>query len=214
MKTEESELSIFDALLSQRAVRHFRSDAVPTPVIESILYYATRAPSGGNRQPWEFVVVTDPVQRSRLGDIYRQCSKQLFEARLSSSTDDGSRYVYRDALYLSDHMAEAPVLIVVCVRVPEGQTLERQSPSIYPAVQNILLAARGHGLGSVLTDAHKQAEDTVRALLGLPNGVETVCIVPIGYPVDAHRAFRPVHSRRPLAEVLHWDRFDPSVSDR
>ena len=204
----EPGLTLLEAMLTQRAVRRLRPDPVPPDVIESMIFYATRAPSGANRQPWEFVVVTDSERRARLGEIYRRCSKELFKASLDAASDDNSRRVFSDAIYLSDHMGEAPVLVVVCARVPNGESVEDQLPSIYPAVQNLLLCARAHRLGTVLTDAHRRAEDEVKTLLAIPAGIETVCIVPIGYPQDAKRAFRASAARRPLTEVIHWEGFD------
>lgn len=176
-------------------------------ILEDLIFCATRAPSAANRQPWEFVIVTDADLRQGLGEIYARASRRLFQHLLEQATDDATRRVYRDALHLSDHIGESPAIVVVCTPVSEDWPLANRMPSIYPAVQNLLLAARGHGLGSVLTTAHKRREAEVKALLGIPDGVETVCLIPIGYPADPEKAFRPVSSRRPVHDALHWQRF-------
>jgi nitroreductase len=195
------------AVQTQRAVRHLRPDPVADEVVERLVFAATRAPSGGNAQPWEFIAVTEPDLRRRLGDIYRSASEQLFRTRAEAAPDENARRIYRDALYLSEHLGEAPLLIVVCVRVPEGRTFAQQLPSVYPAAQNLLLAARGEGLGSVLTTIHRSREDDVKVLLRIPVGLATVCMIPIGYPEQPDSAFRPITNRRPVREVLHWQRF-------
>ena len=199
--------ALAEIVTSQRAVRRLRATSVPRAVIKRLIFLATRAPSGSNRQPWEFVVVTDSHMRKQLGEIYRRASRPNFEMLLEGSADEAGRRLYRDALYLSDHMGEAPVIIVVCAVVSDQRPLQMQLPSIYPAVQNLLLAARANGLGGVLTTTHKRLEAEVAALIGLPSGVETVCLIPVGYPARPEKAFRPIDARRPIDDVLHWERF-------
>jgi nitroreductase len=192
---------------SQRAVRRLRTDPVPAEIVERLIYAATRAPSGGNSQPWEFIAVTDSEIRRQLGDIYRSTSEREFQSRAEHAPDERNRRIFRDAAYLSAHIGEAPLLILVCVRVPPGRTFAHQLASVYPAVQNLLLAARAEGLGSVITTMHKSRDDDVKQLLGIPAGVDTVCMIPIGYPADPHSAFRQITNRRTVPEVLHWERF-------
>ena len=105
-------------------------------------------------------------------------------------------------LTLIEHMDDAPVLLLACIE-HGGSTNLTTGSSIYPAVQNILLAARGLGLGSVLTTFHKQYEDEVREILGIPDNVETAALLPIGYPADGVR-YGPTR-RKPMEEVTHWD---------
>lgn len=200
-------MSALEAMRTQRAVRHFRSEPIGLDVIESLIFHATRAPSAGNRQPWEFVVVTDSSRRRQFAEIYRSSSFKQFEALVEGATDEKSRRVYRDALYLSEHLDEAPVLILVCVHVPTLRTVAQQLASVYPAAQNLMLAARAHGLGSVLTTIHKRSDIEVRELLSIPDDVETVCLIPVGYPSRPEQAFRPINSRRAVRDVLHWEQF-------
>jgi nitroreductase len=207
MSRNDVEPTLFASLETQRAVRRLRPDPISKDVLEALIYYATRAPSGGNRQPWEFIVVTETDLLRAIGEIYRAASLPIFTAQLAKAKDEAALRVYREAMHLSAHIGEASTVIVVCARVSPQRTLEQQLSSIYPAVQNLLLAARGFGLGSVLTTIHKRKDLELRALLSIPEGVETVCLVPIGLPEDPERAFRPIDSRRPLSEVLHWQRF-------
>ncbi len=200
-------VSALEAMRTQRAVRHFRSEPIGLDVIESLIFHATRAPSAGNRQPWEFVVVTDSSRRRQVAEIYRTSSFQLFKALVEGATDEQSRRVYRDALYLSEHLDEAPVLILVCVHVPTPRSVGQQLASVYPAAQNLMLAARAHGLGTVLTTIHKRSDIEVKELLSIPDDVETVCLIPVGYPSRPEQAFRPVSSRRAVRDVLHWEQF-------
>jgi len=198
-----------EAIATQRAVRWLRPDPVPREVLEELVFAATRAPSAANRQPWAFIVVTEAQVRRGLGAIYERASKRLFEYLIDEAPDEATSRIYRDALHLSEHLAEVPAIVVVCTPVSEEWPFASRLPSVYPAVQNLLLAARARGLGAVLTTAHKRREEDIKALLDIPEEMETVCLVPVGYPADAARAFRATIARRPMHEVCHWDRFGP-----
>lgn len=222
-----TEIDVFEAIHTARAVRRFKPDAVPEELISRILDAAIRAPSAGNAQNWAFVVVRDPEQRGRLGAIYRKASDiasamyaargrppHLSEAQFGRLMSSGS--------FLWDHMGEAPVILVPCQTQPRLPAPEALAPemraryaeeqryverirgaSIYPAVQNIILACRAVGLGTTITTNHIRCEDEVKAVLGLPHDVQTFALMPIGYPLDP---FGPV-TRRPVAEVAHADRW-------
>jgi nitroreductase len=117
--------------------------------------------------------------------------------------------VLRSAEHLAHHLAAVPVLILVCAEappVPSAIAAASHYGSIFPAVQNLLLAARGLGLGAALTTLHKMHEDEVKQLLGIPDAMETVALIPIGYPIDK---YGPT-TRRPVEQVLHTERWDPA----
>ena len=194
------ELGLFEAMGTQRAIRYFKADAVPREAVERLLEAATRAPSGTNRQMWHFVVVQDAELRGKLADVYRRAGRNALP-RLEWLREANPR-ILRSATHLIEHLDDAPVLLVACIEHDGGTNLTTGS-SIYPAVQNILLAARGLGLGSVLTTFHKQYEDEVKGLLGIPDNVETAALLPIGYPADGV-GYGPTR-RKPLDEVAHWD---------
>ncbi len=219
------DIGLFEAIYSARSLRRLKPDPVPEELITRILDAAIRAPSAGNAQNWVFVAVRDADQRRKLGLIYRKASdiaEAVYAARGRPPhlSDRQFARMLSTGAYLWDHLGEAPVLLVACQRrpvVPPRATLppavaagyddelayaERiRGASIYPAVQNILLACRGLGLGAVVTTNHIRCEDEVKAVLGIPEDVDTFALMPIGWPLDK---FGPL-TRRPLAEVVYAD---------
>lgn len=221
---DEGEIGLFEAMYSARAMRWLKPDPVPREIIARILEAATRAPSAGNAQNWLFAVVCDPEQRRRIGEIYRRVSQWVWERyqhqdRPAHVSQDQHERMMKGGMYLYEHMADAPVLLIPCLRLkppelpatipPDVQSaMKLASPwtagaSIYPAVQNIILACRALGLGTVLTTNHTIAEDEIKAVLNLPSDVRTFGLMPIGYPAGK---FGPV-KRRSVAEVAVLDRY-------
>ena len=220
-----SEIGLFEAMYSARALRRLKPDPVPDEIITQILDAAIRAPSAGNSQHWAFVVVRDPEVRRKLGLIYRKGSdiaKAIYRARgrPSHMTDEQYRRMMASGAYLWEHIGDAPVLLVPCLRdrpppprealPPAVQAIYEQElvytdrirgASIYPAVQNIILACRAFGLGTLITTNHIRCEGEVKALLGIPTDVLTYALMPIGYPEGK---FGPL-KRRPVNEVAYAD---------
>lgn len=194
------EIGLFEAIHTQRAIRYFKPDPVPRELLDKILEAASKAPSGTNRQMWHFVIVQDAELRRKLADFYRRAGRTALP-NLQWLADVNPR-ILRSATHLVEHMDDAPVLLLACIE-HGGSTNLTTGSSIYPAVQNILLAARGLGIASALTTFHKQYEDEVKALLGIPDNVETAALLPIGYPAEGAR-YGPTR-RKPLDEVTHWD---------
>ncbi len=208
------DLSAHEAIYSLRAMRRLKPDAVPEADLRYIVDAATQAPSAVNNQDWAFVVVTDPEQRRRLGEIYRAIGRKVIRDRALASGElpDEAERVYRRAMILVEHLGEAPALILVAVRGTPPTTAAEGSSwfgSIYPAIQNLMLAARTRGLGTTLTTLHKLRENDVKAILGIPDAFETIALIPVGYPQG--RWGRPL--RGPSAEVTHWDRWDEQRPD-
>jgi nitroreductase len=184
----------------QRACRSFSTDAVDDDAIERLLTAATFAPSAENKQPWEFVVVRDDATRAAIGDLSRRAweagGRAFSEGRLPpemlADVDRGA----------TGGVASAPVNIVVCADVQRG--LEATIPSsIFPAVQNLLLTATALGLGSALTTITTSFRSEMQALLGLPEHVWPIALVPIGHPA---RALGPPR-RAPFNEHTHRERY-------
>ena len=158
------DIGLFEAIFSLRAVRHFKPDAVPRDLVYRVLEAATKAPNGGNRQPWHFVVVDDHHLRGQVAEAYRKAwYPRFFHADGSPRTASSPSDPTSAARQLADHLEEIPVLIFVCMDggraeapspggVPPVSTASRYA-SIFPAVQNLLLAARGLGLGTTITTA-------------------------------------------------------------
>ena len=184
------EIGLFEAIDTQRGLRRFKPDPVPDEMISRILQAAIKAPSGGVQQGWSFIVVRDPETRRKIGDLYRTGSR--FDIR--DDMTGQQRRVYRLAQDLEDHLDDVPVLIIACLRGGLGS-----GASIYPAVQNILLAARGLGLASVLTTRQSRFEADIKEILGIPDEVSTAALLPIGFPAEGTR-YGPTR-RRPLDEV-------------
>ena len=218
---------MLEAIHSARAIRRFKPDPIPEAVITEILDAAIRARSAGNAQNWVFLVVRDAEQRRHLGVLYRKASdiaSAMYAARGRPPhlTEEQFRRLMSSGSFLWDHLADAPVILVPCQTQPKipspdalppdvrARHLEEQryverirGASIYPAVQNVILACRAFGLGTTITTNHIRCEDEVKAVLGVPDDVQTFALMPIGYPLDA---FGPV-VRRPVAEVAYADRW-------
>jgi nitroreductase len=220
-----SDISLFEAIYTARALRRLKPDPVPDEVITRVLDAAIRAPSGGNAQNWVFIVVREAEQRRRLGAIYRKASDEVSaiyaaRGRPPHMTQEQFDRLMAAGAYLWDHLGDAPIILVPCVttrEMPPREALpaaiqaryaahlayqERiRGASIYPAVQNIILACRGLGLGTLITTNHLLYEDEVRTVLGIPQDAFTFALMPIGYP---RGKYGPV-ARKPLAEVLYAD---------
>lgn len=196
------DLPLFEALYSQRAIRHYRDAPVSEEAIETILGAAVRAPSAGNTQPWRFLVIRDAATKQRLAGWY------LAAWRAATAGMDVLSQPYRSGAELARAMEQVPVLILACVDHADrgaGPGPVTRGSSIYPAVQNLLLAARALGLGTVLTTLHTRFEAEIKALLGIPDRVETAALIPLGYPAEGER-FGGAR-RRPLAEVVFRERW-------
>jgi nitroreductase len=211
-------VELYEALRSTRAVRRLRPDPVPDAVLRRVLEAATYAPSGGNRQPWRIIAVRDATVKRRLRDLYRgpwepyaRSQRRRLERLPPEARARGERAL-RAGDRLAAHLDEAPVILVVCFH-PEmlmitDSGLARPSivggASVYPAVQNLLLACRAEGLGCVLTTLLCLAEAEIRPLLELPEPWATAAFVPVGYPAGAGHG--PV-SRKPVEEMVFLDRW-------
>jgi nitroreductase len=212
------EIGLYEAMSTTRAVRKLRPDPIPDDALQRVLTAATWAPSGGNRQPWRIVVVREQATKDAFGTLYREpwraysASSRTGLAALPEASRAPAERRLAAADYLAEHFHEAPVILVFCFD-PRGlaitdRALGRPSVvgggSIYPAVQNALLACRAEGLGCVITTLLCQAEAQIRPLLALPEPWATAAFVPIGYPVG--RGHGPL-VRRPLEEMVFSERF-------
>ncbi|MDE2838410.1 MAG: nitroreductase family protein [Chloroflexota bacterium] len=189
----------FDVVRSQRGTAYYKPDPVPDGVLHQILQAATRAPSGSNRQPWRFIVVRDREVKRRLGELYR-------EGQHRASGGAPGRDAGEVPVHFSVGMEDVPVLVMVCVELWEMRGAEwYRGASIYPAVQNLMLAAAAHGIGTRLTTIWQHCYEDVAELLGVPDDWGAMALVPIGYPQP------PDHlggsRRKPVSEVTFYDRW-------
>jgi len=202
-------MDFFDVVTTQRAMRRLEPRPIPDALLRQIMDAAICAPSGGNRQGWSFLIIRDGAKRARLGELYREAWGELmkvpyYAGAAKEPPDSPAGRMLASARHLSEHLGEAPVLVLACVALDPGVTPSLTTgASIYPAVQNLMLAARAHGVGSCITTIHRFRDAQVKELLGIPAGVETAALIPLGYP--SGRFGRP--PRRPLREVAfadHW----------
>ncbi len=200
---------VFETMQNMRAMRRLRPDPVPDELIRKILEAGQCAPNGGNTQRWRFLVIKDRAIKQRVQAYYKRAFDEVVGPRYLSSTPppgvSRAQYDRQHAAveYLTDHFHEAPVWIVACLEEGTATPTRWSGASIYPAVQNMLLAARALGLGCTLTTRHLLFEKESEAALGLPPGVHSYAILPIGYPMGN---FGPV-GRGPLADIVYQDRW-------
>ena len=207
------EIGLFEAIATSRAIRRFRPDPIPDAVLLKILEAATQAPNGSNRQRWRFVAIRDAGQRRRVGEVYRRAVEDLIPPEAAAAgMAPAERRLFEASWYLAKHMGtEPPVLLLVCQEAsspPTGPTASllaarSRGASVYPAAQNVLLAARACGLGGCLTTAHLIREDEIKAILGIPEQASTFALIPLGYP---QTDFGPVR-RNPVEDVSYADRW-------
>lgn len=204
---------LLEAIYTTRSIRRFLPDPVPDEVVAALIEAATRAPNGRNAQPWRFIAVRDPEMRRRVGAVYAAAWDEYSPpSRLAAARDPRERRRLESAYHLGAHMGdEPPLLVVVCAERERagGVPLEARThaATIYPAIQNLLLAARAHGLGGCLTTIHLAREADLKAVLEIPPDVDTYAIVPIGRPAQPHGPLR----RRAVAEVTFLDRWGAAL---
>ncbi|HET9877586.1 MAG TPA: nitroreductase family protein [Mycobacterium sp.] len=209
-------MPLIDAMMTQRAIRRVRPDPVDDAVVLKCIELALRAPVGGGVQSWEFIVVKDADTRAKLAKRYRQAwsvYQPLMGRRLAKREESIAKTV-RAVQWQVDHFTEIPVLVVPCLNLGprEGRVPFVPMPhaaasgyygSIYPAVQNLLLAARAMGLGACLITLPLWNVTSIRRILKLPLSVTPCCIVPMGWP---RGRYGPT-TRKPIGEVAHRDSY-------
>lgn len=213
----QTNLAVVDHLLTTtRSVRK-RLDftrPVEPEIIERCIEIATQAPSGSNRQPWHFMVVTDAEKRLRLAELYRQAFDTYLRGRQQAPADQRAyapsastmRKVTSSAAYLARHMHEVPVLILPCIdgRVENSPQYAQAGHygSILPAAWSLMLALRARGLGSAWTTLHLPYEQEAAQVLGIPAGITQAALLPVAYFMgdDFHPA-----KRIPARAVTYWD---------
>jgi nitroreductase len=211
-------LDLLEGLMTLRAMRRFTGEPVTEDEILTCLRAAMQAPSGGNIQPWQFLVLTDPDLKRQVGGIYRRAYDRYEPVMLRAtppprSAEDGRRTqrIVAASRHLADHFGEAPAMVAFLMPNISMTLHDAEGPldigtpfaSVYPAVQNFMLAARSLGIGTTLTTVYRIYQDDLRALLGIPERYEVVAIVPMGRPAGKFG----VAPRKPLAAVTNWNRF-------
>ena len=219
-----------------RAMRRLSTEPVPDDLLERLVQAAVYGPSGIHAQEYDYLVVTDRQVIATLAPLWARCVDAYLASVgriVPASMDEPSYELVREEIeYQRDHFADTPALVIPCYRAPKissdldglrgmvtqlgtaglgrlaarggRMTTMAEAASVYPGVQNLLLTARSVGLGADLTLWHLMLEREWKTALGIPSGVHTFAVIPVGWPLDD---FGPIHRRRPLAEVLHRDRW-------
>jgi nitroreductase len=204
------DMPLREAMMTQRAVRRVLPDPVDDAIVLKCIELALRAPTGSNGQNWEFVVVRDPGVKDQFARRYRQpWSVYGAIGRRVTAGDESMQKILRAVQWQVEHFSEIPVLVVPCLRggmrlpyMPTPFVVESSFfGSIYPSVQNLLLAARAMGLGASLITLPLWSVTSARRTLGLPLTVTPCCIVPLGWP---RGRYGPT-TRKPVEEVAHLD---------
>lgn len=185
---------------------------VPLELVRECLEIALQAPTGSNRQGWQWIVIADPELRGKVGAVYRETTAEYLAAKTPGAElypDDPQRAATQDrvtdsAAWLGEHMGEVPVLVIPCIKggeLPAGNQAGFWG-SLLPGVWNYMLAARARGLGTAWTTLHLSREAEVADLLGIPKGYHQGALVPTAYYTG--ETFKPAR-RAPLDAVLHLD---------
>jgi nitroreductase len=211
-------MDALEAIMTTRAIRRFTDEPVTADEIATCLEAAGQAPSGGNVQPWRFVVVTDPEQRRRVGEVYRGAYDRYEPALLASlppfrtPEDEASFHrTSRASRRLAHTLGDVPVLVAVCAPDIDLTLRDDQGPldighlcaSVYPAVQNLLVAARAQGIGGTMTTVFRIHHAQMRRVLGIPDGVQIHAIVALGRPRGRFGRAR----RIPVHKLTYRDRW-------
>lgn len=205
------DMPLLEVMMTQRAVRRVRPDPVDDAIVLKCIELALRAPTGSNGQNWEFIVVKDQHIKDQLAKRYRQ-PWTIYEAigKRRTAGDESMQKILRAVQWQVEHFSEISVLVIPCLR--GGRPPYLPSPfvaetsffgSIYPSVQNLLLAARAMGLGASLITMPLWNVTSARKILGLPLGVTPVCVVPLGWPKGR---YGPT-TRKPVEQVVHLDSY-------
>ncbi len=204
------EIGLFETMYSCRAMRRLHSDPVPEEQLLRLVDAANQAPSGRNFQRGRWIIVRDDRQKQRIAALNCRASEEAAREQaehgepLPHHDVDKRRRMWAAVLWQSEHMHEAPAIIVACAVLDHpGQDPNRYASSIWPGIQNLLLAARASGLGAVPTTYALRFRDELNEVLGLPNDAAAQAIIPVGFPIGN---FGPV-TRRPLHEITTFDRW-------
>ena len=207
------EMGVFETIYHCRAMRRLDTREVPREQLLKLVDAANQAPSGSNMQGARWIVVTDGNQRQRLADLNRKGVEAYIGPQTSRSealphqTADKRARMLKSVIWQMEHMHELPALIIACMEFGapvDAETMARGGGSIWPGIQNLLLAARALGLGATPTTLALGDRQAVAEVLNLPETMGAFCLIPVGYPLGK---FGPV-TRRPIEEVTRFDRWD------
>jgi nitroreductase len=209
------EMSVFETIYNCRAMRRLETREVPEDLLLKLIDAANQAPSGSNRQGARWVVVRDPDQRAALAALNKTAVDAYIgpqsgrPSELPHQSTDKRQRMLRSVLWQAENMGDIPALIIACYQFDQPVSRAEAaaaSGSVWPGVQNLLLAARALGLGAAPTTLGLIDRDAAKQVLALPEDMEAFCLIPVGYPLGN---FGPV-TRLPVEETMCWDRWSTS----
>jgi nitroreductase len=204
-------VELLQGLATTRAIRRYQDESIPDEALAQILFAATRAPTGSNRQNFRFLVLTDGPRaveaKALLGSTFRagwnaKQGTDGYQAGSGAEADSPKARVARAMQHFVDNFERTPAVVLGCIRRRHGGLAD--GASIFPACQNLLLAARALGYGGVMTGWHREVEGELKTLLGIPDNVDVAATIPLGRPLGNHGPVR----RRPLGELVYEDTWD------
>ncbi len=210
------EVGLLEGIATTRAIRRYLPDPIPEEHLCEIMFAATRAPSGSNRQPFRFMVFTDSEQSHAVKNLMAQGAQQLWKSKRttdgyetgSGALDDSPKArMARTMQHYVDNFDSVPVLVLACLERYRAPT-PTEGASVYPACQNILLAARALGYGGVLTGFQSYVEKELRELLGIAENVFLAATLTLGKPAGRHGPVRRV----PMNELIYGDTWGVGAS--
>lgn len=210
MSTED--MSLFDAMYNCRAMRKLDTKAVPEEDLKKMVDAANQAPSGSNMQNGRWMVIRDPAVKQKLADLNREGVEAYIGPQaerpgsLPHQSEEKRKRMLNAVIWQMEHMHEIPALVIACMEFGQkvdSAMAQRGGGSIWPGIQNLLLAARSMGLGAAPTTLALNDQDKVRAALNLPETMAALCLIPVGYPLGK---FGPV-TRKPVEDILRFDQW-------
>ena len=214
-------IGLLEGMATTRAIRRYTPDPIPDEDLSTILFHASRAPSGSNRQRFRFLVLRDgptaTEARALLGRSFRafwaeKRAEEGYDRGSGAEADSPKARMARTMQHFVDHLEETPVIVLACLARHVRPPHPTEGASVYPACQNLLLAARALGYGGCITMWHALVEDELRALLAIPDDVAVAAAITLGRPAGRHGPVR----RRPLGELVfddRWDQLAPWVTE-
>ena len=208
----ENQMGVFDTMYNCRAMRRLDTRPVPEELLLELISAANQAPSGSNTQGARWIVVRDPQVKQRLADLNRQGVETYLAplidnpGSLSHQSSDKRKRMVDAVVWQKDHMHEIPALIIACMEfgaTASSDMIVRGNGSIWPGIQNLLLAARALELGAAPTTLALNDRKAVAEVLKLPDSMAAYALIPVGYPLGT---FGPV-TRKPLKEILRFDQW-------
>jgi len=205
----QAEFDLFEAIYTTRSMRRLKPDPVPPALIVKIIEAATMGPSGSNRQPWFFIAVRDQRTKDFVAERYIKAWERYYTPKMrevvATAPQSPEGRIIRSAKYLAEHVAEVPVMLFCCVKkyTDPARNGQPMTNALFPAIQNLCLAARAYGLGTSITQLHSASAREIDPMLGVPPEYANVALIPLGYPKG--RWARP--ERKPALAVTFWEKW-------